>query len=542
MTFSISPSQPQHRPTTTSRWLSRTLIAATVLATGAQAVCVSMANSTACPLFGTGWVDTAILSGLATNYNLVMSTFANIAEFDAAVNNATGFESSPSCTGYNSTVRIPYQNTVLCAILANEDKSKACKGASSNPPVMCTPSCVLYQKGLSNMVSTHCPMDSTSQGLLKDLNTVCTANDPNNWANLHDTSSTCIDALKNEPSYCGLGSLKAKCDYCKINSTDTTCCADFATACPSTTTTISTGPSSTSTLVVPPTSTETKPASSGKTGLSNGALGGIIGGSVGVVLIALVMFMCVRRARKSNGSSGGKSSNLSRQMSNSSARYNISSPKIQEEGFVAAAAASIPMTPIANENAKFGAGAAAIAGAGAVAAAEGGGKQSYCQALYPYQASMADELDLTPGDIINVQRVFDDGWAVGVNMNTSNEGAFPVVCVMFVDESALDDDFEDVNMHSMTPMTLREEDDGRRSPSGRNSPRSSLPSRSSSPVHLPRRNSSIRDSTVIVPGSSPLTSSPLAGGNAPGGRMTPPVRDTMLSDASSINRWWDGEK
>jgi len=260
-----------------------------------------------------------------------------------------------------------------------------------------------------------------------------------------------------------------------------------------------------------------------------------------VVLIALVLFLCMRRSRKSTG---GKSSNLSRQMSNSSARYNISSPKIQEAGLSAASTAPIPMTtlpPIAAENAKFGAGAA-MAGAAATAIGhEAAGKQSYCQALYPYQASMADELDLTPGDIVNVQRVFDDGWAVGVNMNTSNEGAFPVVCVMFVDESALDDDFEDVNMHSMAPMTLREEDEGRRSPSGRNSPRSSLPSRSSSPVHLPRRNSSIRDSTVIVPGSSPMMSSPLAGGLG-GGRMTPPIRDTMLSDASSINRWWDGEK
>jgi hypothetical protein len=110
---------------------------------------------------------------------------------------------------------------------------------------------------------------------------------------------------------------------------------------------------------------------------------------------------------------------------------------------------------------------------------------------------------------------------------------------MFVDESALDDDFEEVNMSSMPPMTLREEDqEGRRSPSGRNSPRSSLPSRSSSPVHLPRRNSSIRESAVIIPGTNPSTSSPLAGINNNGRQPSPPmVRDTMLSDASSVNRW-----
>lgn len=276
------------------------------------------------------------------------------------------------------------------------------------------------------------------------------------------------------------------------------------------------------------------------------------------MLAGLVVFLCIRRSRRHPG--GNKGDKLSRQMSNSSGRYNISAPKVQEQGFAAAMAPSqpIPMNNLISSGgsnrsslgaavAAAGAGAAAGGAMGAAMGAAGGreatGKQSYCQALYPYQASMADELDLTPGDIVNVQRVFDDGWAVGVNMNTSNEGAFPVVCVMFVDESALEDDFEDVNMHSMSPMTLREEDEGRRSPSGRNSPRSSLPSRSSSPVHLPRRNSSIRDSTVIIPGTNPMTSSPLAGGNAPGGRMTPPAaaRDTMLSDASSINRWWEGE-
>ncbi len=145
---------------------------------------------------------------------------------------------------------------------------------------------------------------------------------------------------------------------------------------------------------------------------------------------------------------------------------------------------------------------------------------------------MADELDLSPGDIVNVQRVFDDGWAVGVNMNTSNEGAFPVVCVMFVDEASLDDDFEDVNMHSMTPMSHREDE-------SKSNPRSSMPSRASSPVHLPRRHSSmIRDSAVIPQGNNSMTSSPLAGGKL---QPPPAVRDTMMSDASSINRWWDGE-
>lgn len=261
---------------------------------------------------------------------------------------------------------------------------------------------------------------------------------------------------------------------------------------------------------------------------------------------------------------------LNRQVSNSSGRYNISAPKIQEEGFMSSTPA-IPMTtlPPMPEPSSLGLGSAfassstdirtaagagtgvggasiaggvgfAAAGVGAAAAGAAGhppGK-SYCRALYPYQASMADELDLEQGDVINVLRVFDDGWAAGVNLNTSNEGIFPVVCVVFLDESALDDyedDFEETNMHSMTPMTLREDDqEGRHS--GRNSPRSSLPSRSSSPVHLPRRNSSIlREKAAIASGTSPLASSPLASG--PSSTLAPPARDTMMTDTSLIDRW-----
>ncbi|KAG0213927.1 hypothetical protein BGX28_003105 [Mortierella sp. GBA30] len=538
-----------------SRWLARTLFSATLLAVGAQALCVSLAGSTACPSFSTLMVDNSFVKR-AVDFGIQMQTFTTTLEFDQSAANATAFRTSTSCTGYNSTIRIPYQDTVLCTIAVQDPDSMKCKGYATNATnVMCVSSCGLYLGGLTSLVNQHCPNDANAKSSLKEVTDVCTEKTPNNWPDLQDKSTNCINALNNEALTCGLGSHGAKCTYCMTNST-ATCCQDAATTCNYPTSTSSNaGPTGTSLNATPTGATAGDGSNgSGSTnsgGLSPTAVKGIIGGAVGLVVIAAAVFLCMRRAKRQPAAKSG----LSRQISNSSGRYNISSPKIQEEGF-AASTTPIPMTtlpPITQEPMSFGgmvggaAVAGAAAGAGAVAAAEvlGGkeatGKQSYCQALYPYQASMADELDLTPGDIINVQRVFDDGWAVGVNMNTSNEGAFPVVCVMFVDESALDDDFEDVNMHSMTPMTLREEDqEGRHSPSGgRNSPRSSLPSRSSSPVHLPRRNSSIRDSTVSVTGGNPMTSSPLAGN---GGRLTPqPVRDTMLSDASSINRWWDGE-
>ncbi|KAF9375788.1 hypothetical protein CPC16_000528, partial [Podila verticillata] len=424
--------------------VKRTLLAIALLVTGLQAECISLANSTTCPSFADYSIDTAVVTKLF-DYGINIGAFKTLAEFDSAAMNATGFKTSSDCIGYSSSTRIPYQNTLLCTIAIWEPASQDCKKLL---PGMCSSSCTLYQQELTG-VCNH-----TNES----------------WAALQDTTSTCIDALKNEAATCaGTG-----------------------------------GP---------------QPTSS-KSGLSSTALGGIIGGSVAFVVIAVaVCFFCLRRARKEDGSKGP---HLARQTSNSSGHYNISSPKIQEQGFSASSApiplATLPaIIPESQQFSNFAGPAIAAAGtdaalAGARGSAGEGGKPSYCQALYPYQASMADELDLNPGDIVNVQRVYDDGWAVGVNMNSGSEGAFPVVCVMFVDESALDDDFEEVNMRGMSPMTLREEDqEGRLSPSGRNSPRSSLPSRSSSPVHLPRRNSSIRDSTGSLPGSSLMASSPLAG-------------------------------
>ncbi|KAF8937510.1 hypothetical protein BGZ47_009035 [Haplosporangium gracile] len=545
-----------HQPYTRQRsnWLAKALLSVTLLAAGAQAACVSLANSVACPSFSSYSIDNVTMIANIANYGIVLQPFATYAEFDKAINNATAFQPSSFCPTYNSSVRIPYQNTVLCTIAVQDDSSVKCNSNVKDPvnSDLCISSCKTFETGFSSLANQLCPNNAAWEtDNLNALKTICSGSDKDNWQGLQSTAADCINSDVNEAAFCGLANLQEKCNYCNTNST-ATCCNDAGTTCPKPTASASTGTSTS--FIIPPTNqaTSTSPTS---TGMSSSTLGAIIGGSVGALVLAgLIIFLCIRRSRKSSG--GKKGNSLSRQMSNSSGHYNISAPKVQEQGFAAAMPSSqpIPMNNLISSGASnrsslgaavAAAGAGAAAGGALAAAGAGGreamGKQSYCQALYPYQASMADELDLTPGDIVNVQRVFDDGWAVGVNMNTSNEGAFPVVCVMFVDESTLEDDFEDVNMHSMTPMTLREEDEGRRSPSGRNSPRSSLPSRSSSPVHLPRRNSSIRDSTVIIPGTNPMTSSPLANGNAPGGRMTPPVRDTMMSDASSLNRWWDGE-
>ncbi|KAF9196954.1 hypothetical protein BGZ50_004541 [Haplosporangium sp. Z 11] len=532
--------------------LARTLVPLALLAAGVQSACVSLAGSTACPGFKDFQVDT----GLIDRYNTMgikFNAFKTLAEFDAAVLSATPFQSSPTCNNLTTTGNVRYQNTMMCSLAVLDEGSVRCKGGI---PGMCLTTCASYESSLRAKVGTACPNDAAAKTNLETLTRICSGTDATFWGGLQDTTATCFSGPVNEPTNCGLGSKDAMCAFCATNATDTCCSAATATCAPATTTSSIASTSATSSATPTPSNNDNNDSS--KTGfgnLSTAALGGIIGGGVALLLILFAFIVCcIRRSKNKDNAGKNGSKNLARHMSNSSAsKYKISSPKIQEEGFAGAMAPSapIPMTAlppisITSEPAAAAVVAAAAAnrasnGSNIAGGAPGGanGKQSYCQALYPYQASMADELDLTPGDIVNVQRVFDDGWAVGVNMNTSNEGAFPVVCVMFVDESALDDDFEDVNMHSMTPMSHRE-DEG-----AKGSPRSSMPSRASSPVHLPRRHSSMIRDSAILPGLSnlntnsnstlsPMTSSPLAGGK-------PPVRDTMMSDASSINRWWDGE-
>lgn len=47
----------------------------------------------------------------------------------------------------------------------------------------------------------------------------------------------------------------------------------------------------------------------------------------------------------------------------------------------------------------------------------------------PYEAALSDELTLIEGDLIAVDEIFDDDWAVGRNESTGEVGMFPMVCV-----------------------------------------------------------------------------------------------------------------
>ncbi len=50
---------------------------------------------------------------------------------------------------------------------------------------------------------------------------------------------------------------------------------------------------------------------------------------------------------------------------------------------------------------------------------------SYLRAAHPYNPRLADELQLSPSDLVYIIKSYDDGWARGMNMRTGREGIFP---------------------------------------------------------------------------------------------------------------------
>jgi hypothetical protein len=51
------------------------------------------------------------------------------------------------------------------------------------------------------------------------------------------------------------------------------------------------------------------------------------------------------------------------------------------------------------------------------------------QVIYNYVPNLSDEIYLYVGDKVILKTKFDDGWAVGYNMTTKQEGSFPLACV-----------------------------------------------------------------------------------------------------------------
>ncbi|KAI2624210.1 hypothetical protein GGR54DRAFT_565960 [Hypoxylon sp. NC1633] len=296
-------------------WMSKAVVLSILAATPgamAQEKCVSLTNSTACPAFQSASVSTNdFLKGLFPFLAYVTDT----ASFDRQFNSylQTGYVQKQyqqllGCGDIDlvntTNLYARFTTSVICnAIIQNSLTPCQLSDEASRP--LCADSCAHYAESEAYLAADTSLCPSSFTGRQDQIRA-----DFVNCALPADSlsSSSCIQGIINEPDNCGYGdSTIGLCSYCSsggINSTDTCCynsnvearCANVVLPSVTPTMTFSTPtPSATASNSATP----VPAASAGNGGLSGGAIAGIVIGSVaGLLLLAFLIFMCIRLARR----------------------------------------------------------------------------------------------------------------------------------------------------------------------------------------------------------------------------------------------------
>lgn len=286
------------------------ILAAVVPSTMAQHTCVSLQGSTACPAFTSASVDT----NLTGNFPF-LKYVSDTKSFDDRIRDYIGtqyaqrqYEDILGCSSVNLTnttsLYARYTTTVLCnAIIQASKVSCGLSNRAATP--LCAGACADFAISEQVIVSSPELCGRPGNNAVPQIRS-----DFARCSNPADSlSNTCIDAVKNEPEECGYqGNLQGLCGFCAgstANSTDTCCVnANVEKRCVGVTlpTTISMPP-------VFPTSTasgspgSTAGAGNGgaktETGLSGGAVAGIVIGSlIGAALVIAGAIFCCMAMRK----------------------------------------------------------------------------------------------------------------------------------------------------------------------------------------------------------------------------------------------------
>ncbi|ETS83089.1 hypothetical protein PFICI_04965 [Pestalotiopsis fici W106-1] len=266
--------------------------------------CISLSGSTACPAFDSASISTS-------------TTLVNLYPFLSSVSDRASFDSQLQTYVQTSYVESKYENLLGCdnidltnttELYARFTTSVICNGIIQNSVddcglsgdaarALCADSCAQFAESEAYVVSDSdlClnPNDDTTTQIRADF-TNCAL--PANSL----SSSQCITGSSNEPDNCGYGnSTFGLCTYCAsggINSTDTCCYnSDAESLCANVSLPNITG----SVTLITSTATATAAAAAAKSGLSGGAIAGIVIGSVAALaLLGLLAFFCLRQAAR----------------------------------------------------------------------------------------------------------------------------------------------------------------------------------------------------------------------------------------------------
>ncbi|KAH8551001.1 hypothetical protein BGW37DRAFT_403605, partial [Umbelopsis sp. PMI_123] len=195
------------------------------------------------------------------------------------------------------------------------------------------------------------------------------------------TSQSCMLGMVNEPDYCGFPSQSDGCKYCNSEAANSDeCCSKIA-------------------------------CDNGNHGLSTGAIAGIVVAVLLCLLLLIAAIFYYRRIRSVKQvhyqSTADRSETACIGEKNSTGPELLSSTDCQTRN--ASTPAALRDTDSVGLISKF--------------------NSEFHTVIHQYYPSQPDELKLAKEDIIVSTVVFDDGWAVGVNITTGQKGAFPLICV-----------------------------------------------------------------------------------------------------------------
>jgi len=78
------------------------------------------------------------------------------------------------------------------------------------------------------------------------------------------------------------------------------------------------------------------------------------------------------------------------------------------------------------------------------------------EVIYNYVPNLSDEVYLYVGDKIIVKCKFDDGWCLGYNLSTKQEGSFPMACVSTLSTTDARSTYKPENMMSNDESSIRQ--------------------------------------------------------------------------------------
>ncbi|RKP06422.1 hypothetical protein THASP1DRAFT_31763 [Thamnocephalis sphaerospora] len=356
--------------------------------------CYQLTGSQSCPEFSA--------SALPLNLTLDGVRVDNVSAFDRAVTrilkvgNMTmkPMQFAKGCPRWEPRHEPRYMRTMICQSIVALPEAKMCttntlinRTAGLSVPLadripVCRDTCNVFKEGWMGVLENKaiCPSSSWLSQQSAALDDFCRSADFNG-------TDSCIRGVKNEPEKCGFLEQEAACRYCGDNSSDACCHAmsESTRNCA---------------MMLSANSVESK---------RNITLAFVLGCVLGCLIIAVGWIYWVRRRRQ---------------------RANVEPPPpptMSEKE-------DRKKHPPVGESSKgdfWGPQAAATVSALA-AAAETEPAKVYGQyrVTFPYSPVRDDEVALAMEDLVEVSRVYDDGWARGRNLMTGWSGVLPIGCLL----------------------------------------------------------------------------------------------------------------